>query len=63
MGKHLGKYSLGRWRRSWEENIKMDLRVTCCEDRGSEVVGSDLQSESCPLSEYSMRNATIFSII
>jgi hypothetical protein len=31
--KPLGKWSLGRLRRSWEDNIKMNLKETGCEYR------------------------------
>ena len=30
-GRPEGKRSLGRWRRRWENNIKMDLRVVACD--------------------------------
>ena len=30
MGKPEGKRPLGRPRRRWEDNIKMDLRKVCC---------------------------------
>ena len=32
MGKHEGKRSLGRPRRRWENNIKMDLQEVGCGD-------------------------------
>jgi len=36
VGKHEGKRSLGRPRRRWEDNIKMDLQEVGC--RGYELV-------------------------
>ena len=32
MGKHEGKVTLGRPRRRWEDNIKMDRQEVGCED-------------------------------
>ena len=32
VGKHEGKGSLGRPRRRWEDNIKMDIQEVGCED-------------------------------
>ena len=32
VGKHEGKRPLGRPRRRWEDNIKMDLQEVGCED-------------------------------
>jgi hypothetical protein len=32
VGKHVEKWSLGRMRRNWEDNINMDLRDRGCED-------------------------------
>jgi len=33
VGKPFGSYPLGRLRRKWEDNIKMDLKETSCEDK------------------------------
>jgi hypothetical protein len=33
VGKHEGKRQLGRPRRRWEDNIKMDLQEVGCGDR------------------------------
>jgi hypothetical protein len=33
VGKHLGKYPLGRQSRMLDDNIKMNLQETCCEDQ------------------------------
>ena len=40
MGKHEGKISLGRPKRRWEENTKMDLHEVGCGGHGLDRAGS-----------------------
>jgi len=40
VGKPEGKRSLGRNRRRWEDNIKMDLQEVGCGDHGLDRAGS-----------------------
>jgi len=40
VGKPEGKRSLGRLRRRWEDNIKMDLQEVICGEYGMDGVGS-----------------------
>ena len=41
VGKHKGKRPLGRPRRRWEDNIKMDLREVGCEARNRVHLAQD----------------------
>jgi len=40
VGKPEGKRSLGRLRRRWEDNIKMDLQEVVCGEYGMDGAGS-----------------------
>jgi hypothetical protein len=44
MGKPEGKRSLGRPRRRWEDNIKMDLQKVGCEDMDWNELAQDRYS-------------------